>query len=304
MISGDLPSWPNKNKQMENYKNLKQSYKYYIQLLGPLLIFFLFLMLFSSLEEYSDGYASWVNGSPIVRLLTAGVPTALIVFLIQHWYSVNYGEKRLKRILALYQKKSLADCQSGETVIVSGAATITESALLAPYTNKECVGYKITARQEVEVSSRGSRSSMIWEDFATFSNYQNFILVSGDKYAYVITKEAELIRDEDIVFSKSEFEPFSGESEQKARLVLKKMGILLRSNFIGYGRGLRFIEARFDINENLMVCGEGTWQSVSDYPELDVLKGLGVSRVYVIQQAKDKPLIISDAVERLYEYFV
>lgn len=281
-------------------KNLKQSHKYYIQILTPLLTLLLFLILFTVLEHNNDTYADWVNDSPIIRLIVSSIVTILFLSFVQYLFSEIFGEGRLNRVLSKYQRKSIRECESGETVILTGNANIAEKTVITPFTNKECIGFKITSQHKVDVTTDANRPTLIWEDFNVDSNYPNFLVVDGDgEYAYVLTDNAEFVREEEIVFSKCEKEMFTKESEKKARAVLKQMGILLRSNYIAHDKAIRFIEARFDFDEKILVCGTGNWQSVNIYPELEVLKELGVNQIYVVNKFENQPLIISDSVEHM-----
>ena len=64
--------------------------------------------------------------------------------------------------------------------------------------------------------------------------------------------------------------------------------------FLGLNKSIRYEEGILENDEEVAVCGDGSWRDLSELPNLEYLRKKGVSKIFVFKNTPSVSLTISD----------
>ncbi|WP_375240269.1 hypothetical protein [Polaribacter sp.] len=206
---------------------------------------------------------------------------ALIILAIAIYYFSN--KQVIIRTLAKTPNKPVGGLKTNSFTKVTGKALHVKQPLIAPFSKRKCVYYKIIIEEK---RSNGKNSH--WKTLIKESKIQEFFIKSKGEHVIVRPSlKPKNFKSYLVVDKKTSSGTFN--SPTKEFLELLKNYNIKSEGFLGFNKSLRYTEAIIELEETVTVAGIAKWKNlkepVNDYP---------YSKIAELVSTENQKLIITD----------
>ncbi|NQZ11510.1 MAG: hypothetical protein HRT35_30530 [Algicola sp.] len=217
----------------------------------------------------------------------------------------SYSSKgRCKKAFKKNLKAKLTECNDGIVSKVQGDIQLCHAPINALCSNNDCAAFSVWMEEEYTAdSNRGLYEQQIplWRVIASKEQATDFLLKQDDAFALVCTDSAFFVWQRVLQFEKMTTNNENPAIVKKAKYLLKESGVLPHT-FVHQSAGYRCKEAVLAPGEQVVVCGQGHWQSIDDFDYLRFLAQQGIEKILVFRHNDKNPLYISQDNAHLKSY--
>ncbi|WP_405610665.1 hypothetical protein [Polaribacter sp. Asnod1-A03] len=206
----------------------------------------------------------------------------VVIIIISFSYFFSTKQKII-RTLAKLPIKQVGHLKSNEFARFTGKALQIEEPLIAPYSNRKCILYKV----KIEIrKSNGKRT--YWRTLINEEKIKPFFLEKNGEIAIVKpVKEPQNYICHLVVDKKVTSGNFNKPSS-KFKALLNHYKIENES-FLGLNKSLRYSEAIIEVGEQITVAGIAKWNNLKE-----PIAGYSYSKIAELQSSDNQKLIITD----------
>lgn len=218
--------------------------------------------------------------------MTTNLIIALVVigFITILFFSIYYSDKQIIiRTLRKLPNKPYSGLKTNTFTKVTGKALSIENPLIAPYSNRPCVFYKIQIQQ-----NKKSGKNNYWKTIVNEQKVQDFLLERNSDYVLVEPKENPKNYKSYLVIDKKTTSGTFNKPTPAFLKVLEKYNIKNKGYF-GQNKSLRYTEAVIEIGEEITVAGIAKWKKITT-----PIAGYSYSKIAALENSNQQKIIITD----------
>lgn len=218
--------------------------------------------------------------------MTTNLIIALVVisFITILFFSIYYSDKQIIiRTLRKLPNKPYSGLKTNTFTKVTGKALAIENPLIAPYSNRPCVFYKIQIQQ-----NKKSGKNNYWKTIVNEEKVQSFLLERNSDYVLVEPKENPKNYKSYLVIDKKTTSGTFNKPTPAFLKVLEKYNIK-NEGYFGQNKSLRYTEAVIEIGEEITVAGIAKWKKIST-----PIAGYSYSKIAALENSNQQKIIITD----------
>lgn len=215
--------------------------------------------------------------------------TTLIILLALVGFSIVFlayyfdNKQSIIRTLKKLPNKPISGLKTNQFTKVTGKAKNLEEPLIAPYSKRKCVFYKIKIEQK-----KRSGKNKYWSTIVNEEKIQAFFIEKNGDYVMVKSKQNPKNYKSYLVADKKTSSGIFNEPTPEFLAVLEKYNIKTQG-FFGINKQIRYSEGIIEIGEEITVAGIGKWQSLKA-----PIANYSYSKIAALESTVDQKLIITD----------
>lgn len=203
-----------------------------------------------------------------------------LIFFVAYYYQ---PKQKIKRVLSKLPFNKITTLKTNQFSKITGKVLQVKEPLIAPYSERKCVFYKIKIEQENNNENRTSWSTLIDEE-----KYQEFFLEqNGELIIIKLSQYSKNFLSYLVVDQKISSGTFNNPTP-KFNQLLKNYGINSK-DFFGFNKQLKFSEAIIEIGEEITVAGIANWKTLKE-----PIEGYNYSKIAELKSSDNQKLIITD----------
>ncbi len=204
----------------------------------------------------------------------------IFIIIVAYYFS---SKQVIIRTLAKTPNKPVGGLKTNSFTKVTGKALHVKQPLIAPFSKRKCVYYKITIQQK-----RNNGKNSHWRTLISDSKIQEFFIETKGEHVIVRPKlNPKNFKSCLVIDKKTSSGTFNNPTKEFLE-VLKKYNI--RSDgFLGFNKSLRYTEAIIELEEIVTVAGIAKWKHLKEPVE-----GYAYSKIAELVSTENQKLIITD----------
>ena len=204
----------------------------------------------------------------------------IFIIIVAYYFS---SKQVILRTLAKTPNKPVGGLKTNSFTKVTGKALHVKQPLIAPFSKRKCVYYKITIQQK-----RNNGKNSHWRTLISDSKIQDFFIEAKGEHVIVRPKlNPKNFKNYLVIDKKTSSGTFNKPTKEFLE-VLKKYNI--RSDgFLGFNKSLRYTEAIIELEEIVTVAGIAKWKHLKEPVE-----GYAYSKIAELVSTENQKLIITD----------
>ncbi|GAB7255831.1 hypothetical protein [Polaribacter sp. OB-PA-B3] len=204
----------------------------------------------------------------------------IFIIIVAYYFS---SKQVIIRTLAKTPNKPVGGLKTNSFTKVTGKALHVKQPLIAPFSKRKCVYYKITIQQK-----RNNGKNSHWRTLISDSKIQEFFIETKGEHVIVRPKLNPKNFKSYLVIDKKTSSGTFNKPTKEFLEVLKKYNI--RSDgFLGFNKSLRYTEAIIELEEIVTVAGIAKWKHLKEPVE-----GYAYSKIAELVSTENQKLIITD----------
>lgn len=207
------------------------------------------------------------------------VGIAIIAFLVTYFGSKQKMIRKLKEI----PRSSINNIKVNQLTKVTGKAVPINEPLIAPYSQRACVFYKIKIERK-----RKSGKNSYWDTMVNEEEIQSFFLEKNSELLIVNPSKHLKNYKSHLVVDKTTSSGTFNEPTAQFKALLDHYDIK-HTDFIGFNKQIRYSEAIVEIGEEITVAGIAKWKTLNE-----PIAGYSYSKIATLESTPEQPLLITD----------
>ncbi|CAM1342677.1 hypothetical protein [Tenacibaculum amylolyticum] len=208
------------------------------------------------------------------------IPVVLILFFLIYYFS---NKQTIIRKLRKIPSAGIGSIRTNQLVKVTGKALHVHEPLVAPFSKRKCVFFRIKIEQK-----KSSGKSSHWSTILKEERIQDFFIdKNGTSVMVQPSKNLRNYKAHLVVDKHTSSGTFKDPSPEFLRL-LKEYNIK-STGFFGFNKQLRYSEAIVEIGEEVTVAGTAKWKNLNE-----PVAGYDYSNILALESTNQQKLIITD----------
>lgn len=213
----------------------------------------------------------------IIALVVIGIVSLLF---LAHYYS---NKQVLIRTLNKLPNKPFSGLKTNEFTKTTGKTLDLETPLIAPFSQRKCVFYKIKIEQKKQ-----SGKNKYWKTIVNEEIIQDFLIERNGDYILVKpTQNPKNYKSYLVIDKKTSSGTFNKPTPEFLN-VLEQYNIKTEG-FFGFNKSLRYSEAILEIGEEVTVAGIAKWNTLPK-----PIPNYSYSKIAALESSKEQKIIITD----------
>lgn len=205
--------------------------------------------------------------------------TVLILFLVYYFDNKQVVIRTLKKL----PSSGISGIRTNQLTKVTGKALHVKEPLIAPFSKRECIFYKIKIEEK-----RHTGKSSHWATLIKEEKFQPFFVEKNGEYIIVKPSKNPLNYKAHLVIDKKTSSGFFKESTPEFEQLLNEYNVNSK-NFFGFKKSIRYHEAIIEVGEEVTVAGIAKWKNLNE-----PIEGYSYSKIASLESNEKQKIIITD----------